>query len=392
MQIKRFDIQNFRKLKNCKIELSNETTVFVGANNSGKTSAMDALAKFLSTRKFVFNDITLSNRKKLNDMGKAWIMGEEFDPEKCRKEMEQIMPILDVWINVADNELQYVSNIIPTLDWDGGFLGVRFIYVPRDIVKLRSIFKDSFDAAVKTCSSSPKVKLSLWPQNLCDYLGKGDLFHTLFEIKAYVLDPSKMEDDDLQPTDYLMECVTSNPLAGLVKIDIISAQRGFSDTSDENTAETNYHAQNLSIQLKNYYDKHLDPENEPSPEDLRTLQAMEKAKKAFNETLSDKFANAILELEKLGYPGINDPRITIESKMSASDTLRHDAAVQYALTSNPKEDLKLPEKYNGLGYQNLISMIFLLMRFRDDWMRTGKANRELLESRIEPLHLVLLGY
>ncbi len=34
---------------------------------------------------------------------------------------------------------------------------------------------------------------------------------------------------------------------------------------------------------------------------------MEKAKKAFNETLSDKFANAILELEKLGYPGINDP-------------------------------------------------------------------------------------
>lgn len=228
MQIKRFDIQNFRKLKNCKIELSNETTVFVGANNSGKTSAMDALAKFLSTRKFVFNDITLSNRKKLNDMGKAWIMGEEFAPDKCRKEMEQRMPVLDVWINVADNELQYVSNIIPTLDWDGGFLGVRFIYVPRDIVKLRSIFKDSFDAAVKTCSSSPKVKLSLWPQNLCDYLGKGDLFHTLFEIKAYVLDPSKMEDDDLQPTDYLMECVTSNPLAGLVKIDIISAQRGFS--------------------------------------------------------------------------------------------------------------------------------------------------------------------
>ena len=53
MHIKRFDIQNFRKLKCCKIELSDKTTVFVGANNSGKTSAMDALAKFLSARKFV---------------------------------------------------------------------------------------------------------------------------------------------------------------------------------------------------------------------------------------------------------------------------------------------------------------------------------------------------
>ena len=37
--------------------------------------------------------------------------------------------------------------------------------------------------------------------------------------------------------------------------------------------------------------------------------------------------------------------------------------------------LKLPEKYNGLGYQNLISMVFDLMGFRDDWMREGKAKR-----------------
>lgn len=350
MQIKRFDIQNFRKLKCCKIELSDKTTVFVGANNSGKTSAMDALAKFLSARKFVLNDITLSNRKKLNDIGMTWTKEEEIDTDKWMKEIETIMPTLDVWIDVADNELHYVSNIIPTLDWEGGVLGVRFIYLPKDIQKLCALYRESFDAAAKTCSSSPKVKLSLWPQNLCDYLGKGDFFHTLFETKAYVLDPSKMNDDALQPTDYLMECATSNPLSGLVKIDIISAQRGFSDTSDEGVGEVNYHAQNLSSQLRNYYDKHLDPENEPSPEDLKTLKAMEKAKEAFNATLSNKFHDAILELEDLGYPGVNDPKITIESKVSASDTLKHDAAVQYALTSNPKDNMKLPEKYNGLGY------------------------------------------
>lgn len=390
MHIKRFDIQNFRKLKCCKIELSDETTVFVGANNSGKTSAMDALAKFLSTRKFVFNDITLSNRKKLDDIGAAWIKGEQLDFEKCIQEIEEIMPTLDIWIDVKDNELHYVSNIIPTLDWAGGILGVRFIYLPKNIEKLYTAYKEAYEAAVKTCANSPKVKLALWPQNFCDYLGKEDLFHKLFEIKAYVLDPSKMDNDELQATDYLMECTTSNPLDGLVKIDIIGAQRGFSDAANDNTGEANYHAQNLSSQLKSYYDKHLDPENEPSPEDLRTLQAMEKAKKVFNDTLSDKFHNAILELEDLGYPGVNDPKITIESKVNASESLSHEAAVQYELTSKPKENLRLPEKYNGLGYQNLISMVFLLMRFRDDWMRTGKANRELLENRIEPLHIVLL--
>lgn len=39
MKIAFVDIQNFRKLKQCRIDLSEETTLFVGANNSGKTSA-----------------------------------------------------------------------------------------------------------------------------------------------------------------------------------------------------------------------------------------------------------------------------------------------------------------------------------------------------------------
>ena len=42
MKINFIDVQNFRKLKNCRVEISEKETVFVGANNSGKTSAMDA--------------------------------------------------------------------------------------------------------------------------------------------------------------------------------------------------------------------------------------------------------------------------------------------------------------------------------------------------------------
>lgn len=39
MQVLSIYIQNFRKLLNCYIDFSNKTTLFVGANNSGKTSA-----------------------------------------------------------------------------------------------------------------------------------------------------------------------------------------------------------------------------------------------------------------------------------------------------------------------------------------------------------------
>jgi ABC-type multidrug transport system ATPase subunit len=54
MNISSIYVQNFRKLQQCHIDFSNNTTLFVGANNSGKTSAMDALGKFLAGRGFVF--------------------------------------------------------------------------------------------------------------------------------------------------------------------------------------------------------------------------------------------------------------------------------------------------------------------------------------------------
>ena len=66
MRILAINIQNFRKLLQCRIDFSKKTTIFVGANNSGKTSAMDALGKFLAGRSFTFNDITISERSGIN--------------------------------------------------------------------------------------------------------------------------------------------------------------------------------------------------------------------------------------------------------------------------------------------------------------------------------------
>lgn len=142
--------------------------------------------------------------------------------------------------------------------------------------------------------------------------------------------------------------------------------------------------------MRSYYDKHLDPEKLPTSEDLEILEVTEQAKGVFDRNLAVKFAPAISELEGLVYPGVADPKITITTKVSTSEILKHDSAVQYALSKND-ETLKLPEKYNGLGYQNLISMVFDLMSFRDSWMRVGKAQQgKNTQDIIEPLHLVLV--
>lgn len=51
MRIKKIRIRNFRKLQDVRIDIQHENTVFIGANNSGKTSAMTALRYFLKTMK-----------------------------------------------------------------------------------------------------------------------------------------------------------------------------------------------------------------------------------------------------------------------------------------------------------------------------------------------------
>jgi predicted ATP-dependent endonuclease of OLD family len=50
MRISFVEIANFRKLLSVRIDFAPETTLLVGANNSGKTSAMIALRQILLQR------------------------------------------------------------------------------------------------------------------------------------------------------------------------------------------------------------------------------------------------------------------------------------------------------------------------------------------------------
>ena len=71
------------------------------------------------------------------------------------------------------------------------------------------------------------------------------------------------------------------------------------------------------------------------------------------------------------------------------EALKHESAIQYEVPHDNtiKEIYHLPEQYNGLGYQNLISMIFKLITFRDEWIKPSMRNKE---DKIEPIHLVLI--
>lgn len=116
-----------------------------------------------------------------------------------------------------------------------------------------------------------------------------------------------------------------------------------------------------SIELRDYFNKHLNPTEQPSSSDVEALEALDNAQFAFDEKLKTSFSKPIKELEELNYPGFSDPKIQLSSRLNLIEGLNHDSAVQFNIfrnnASDTSESLYLPEKYNGLGYQNLISMV-----------------------------------
>ena len=75
MRIKFVEISNFRKLRSTHLDLDKKTTILVGANNSGKTSAMVALRTFLVTpNRLALRDITIENGGAIFDHGSGGIV------------------------------------------------------------------------------------------------------------------------------------------------------------------------------------------------------------------------------------------------------------------------------------------------------------------------------
>lgn len=416
MYIEHVEIGNFRKLQSVRVDFSETTTVFVGANNSGKTSAMVALRHFLIDRTdFSINDFTLSNWAKLDCLGESWAEAVDGGAEQTF-DWAAVLPHLDLWLNVPMEELHYVQKILPTLDWAGGRIGVRLRYEPKDAQVLRQEYLAAklaaasvMKAAASGSEGAPPAQVvegfALWPKSMMDFLSLK--LRVQFDVRAYLLDPDKL----VLPKGGIAlpqalpagsEPIEGNPLKKIIRIDEISAQRGFGfatasthaeDPSDEIKSKG---GKKLSTQLRNYYTQHLDPFDQPEPKDLEALQALHQAQTAFGERLASCFSSALKELEDIGYPGVTDPKLTITTNIKPIDGLNHASAVQYEVPTHIGAAggfaHRLPEESNGLGYQNLVSIVFALMGFRDKWMRVGKAAKlgDAEDALIPPLHLVLV--
>lgn len=433
MHIEFVEIRNFRRLIATRIDMAQDTTLLVGANNSGKTSAITALRYFLLQQKaFSVHDIPISKWRRIDELGELFDTSDNPNSD-IHPIWAEVLPSLDIWLKVQKEEIHHVAHLIPTLDWrpDDG-IGVRLQLAPRDSQNLLEKFSKAKRAATDLLAgrvagrsadadkgaddsiSDASIEkpmcpeFALWPEGLVDYLRKhmGD---SIMEIKAYILDPAAKKapvNGVAQPQALSAdaEVLDGHPLVSLIKVDEVPAHRGLSDyaggsdESDDGGGSLSGRRQLLTAQLQSYYGKHLDPMKTPESADLRALEAIHEAQSAFDERLRDSFRGPLNELQDLGYPGVTNPRLVVSTQLKPVEGLNHQSAVQYELSSAKEPtspSYRLPEQCNGLGYQNLISMVFRLIGFRDGWMKVGKALSETeatpgKEVGIPPLHLVLL--
>lgn len=124
MKIRHIEIANFRKLQAVRIDLTDHTTVLVGANNSGKSSAMLALRRFLVSHKSAFRllDFTICHFPTIDAMGQEWEAAPAGSQPPVLDPWMAMVPMLDLWLSAGNGELHFVKDLIPSFRWRSGLV------------------------------------------------------------------------------------------------------------------------------------------------------------------------------------------------------------------------------------------------------------------------------
>lgn len=311
MRISRLYIGNFRKLKCCRIDMDKKETILVGANNSGKTAAMNALVWFCkSGRYFKTKDFTLPNWDAINQIGQDWInMKGPMDINLTTARWNDYLPFLDVWIsleNDPEENVNLVSQLFTSLEDVPKQVGARVRFEPDNMKNLYSDFISEYQNSQKI-QEGRETHLEIYPKNLHDFLEHEDSknLNKYFKLKYYRLNESLLNED--VPQECPERDLGTDVLRDIIKIDTISAEREFADPQ----AGSSFGLNTLSGQLQDFYRNHISPTSNLTAGDVNLLKAIEDANEAFNENLKNGFHEAIDELAGLNYPGYMNPDIEI---------------------------------------------------------------------------------
>lgn len=344
MRITKIRVQNFRLLRDFSIDLEDKLSVIIGKNNCGKTSLLLILDKFIgkdySKNSFSFDDFNISFKEELKEIiANQGTQGEVPAPLRIS---------LKLFIEYDEHDdLSNIGNkVIMDLDPENKIVVLAFEYLlPEE--KLEALKRDYKTYCDKRVAEEKKEK------DIFSFLKENHTNYFQITRKSLQYNIELQKEDEAVFTDLKKENIQ---LDKIISFKWISARRNVSNKDTEKA---------LSSQSSKIYKR------------LEANSSNPKAVEDFKETLSntdddlDKiyetiFQGVIEDVRMFGGIKPDESAIKIVSSLQHRELLEENTTVMYGLGST---NHALPENYNGLGYMNLISMIFEIKILLHDFQK-----------------------
>lgn len=334
MKIEKIKVENFRSLKNFEIELEETMSLIVGKNNTGKTSVIEILNKLINKSGGIeSDDFNIDYVKELEKNIKDELY--EFTTQGIKMKFF-------IAYNEKDN-LSNISNLLTTLDPENNYIiiDIEYILNEENFIRLKTDFiKFIYDNTEKNF----------------EYFFKHN-YKKYFKIIKRSLEYDK--DNKKENEENYVDIENDKDISKIIRIKYISAKR-LVDNKDSNKT--------LSMQSASYYEKiENTPEMKQNIADFRN--ELEKTDKKFDEKYAQIFKDVIDKIKEFGCLKKDDLNLEIKSLLEQSNILKGNTTVFY----NYKGQTNLPENYNGLGYLNLISIIFEIENIITDFSKSDEV-------------------
>ncbi|UEA31969.1 ATP-dependent nuclease [Granulicatella elegans] len=332
MILKKMKVKNFRLLKNFELNFKDELSLVIGKNNCGKTSSIIVLDKMLNSSKLFWEDINLECQK---DLYKK-IIG--FDITKL-DEVQLLETInMQLFIEYNDNDsYENIQKFMMDLNPDNNIIVLEFISLiaAKKIIELKNIMSEKNIEDFKSFSKFMSKNF-------------GNFFETKKYSRGFDVEANEITQDRSEEID-------NKDIQKVIKVAGIRADRAVSN-DDRNHV--------LSGLTGKYFSSYKAAKDESESVFTRLEEKLEEAdkelykiyngEKSEGEEPIDGIFSDVIDVIKTYGGAENGIDIAIESSISEKNLLSDNTNLSYRQGG----DCSLPETYNGLGYLNLIGILF----------------------------------
>lgn len=339
MKLIKLQIKNFRSLNDLEVDLEEYLSIIVGKNNSGKTSLLLALERFLggTQARFELHDFNIEFQKHLVELTENRVQPDDPYPF-CGISLR-------LFIEYRNNDdLANVGNkVIMDLDPDNRWIILDFLYhLPSENL---DILKRDFAAQRAKKGIKAKCALAFLQENFGRY----------FKVSRRSVRFDHLT-QTVQEETYVDLAKEEVRIEDIISFKRINARRSVSNKNSDRS---------LSTMSAKIYSAMSD--------DAGTEEVFETFKEALGDTdgkldliYTDLFKDVISDVQRFGGIKEGETQIKIKSTLQQRELLEENTTVMYGQGA---EQHTLPESHNGLGYLNLISIIFEIKIILNEFKR-----------------------